>query len=791
MNIPISYQWLKSHFDKEIPSPEEVSTLFMKHLCEVEGAEQKGDDTIFDLKIMPDRGHDLLAHRGIAHEVSVLAGVPMKEKAQKEISIAQVTPLRVAVENAKLCPRYMGRVIEGVRVTESPAWLRERLESVGQRSINNIVDITNYVMLELGQPMHAFDMGKLARTEDGAISLVVRPAEVGEQMMTLDNKDLSLISDTLVIADTKRVLAIAGVKGGKGAGVNEGTTAIVFEAANFDAVSTRKTSARVGIRTDSSRRFEHDISPALAGEAMSLATELLIEMCPDAKVGEVVDVLARPLKNYKVGIALSELNGILGTTLSDKEVKDILARLGFVYEVVDDPRTQVVVMAPTLVDKPYKFGASVLYDAPEAFDCASFTAYLWKEAGVAIPRMSVDQLVFGDEVILESAQPGDLIFSNSGTDNIYYESKEWMKGTKVPEGVDHVGLYLGDGKLIHASRYNKNGVALESVAESARFRNIVGVRRIAIPAEPRYVVTVPLERLDLRIKEDLAEEIGRVYGFDKIISAPLSDITFDARILKSYHYANVIRDTLVAQGFSEVFTYSFQNEGEFAVANPIAEDKGFLRPSLHQGLMKALELSRYNAPLLGLDEIKIFEIGKVYPGVMKEELSCGVGAYVAKSMKQSKREERTKEIFNEVRQAIEDVLGVKINDTQTSDAIHFNLGALLEKLPEPKSPAPFKAVSVRYEKSSAYPFMLRDIAMWAQDITQDEILAIIRTEGTDLLVRDRLFDVFTKEFDGVSKTSYAFNLVFQSPDRTLSDVEINEVMARITEKLSARGLEVR
>ena len=791
MNIPISYQWLKSHFDKEIPSPEEVSTLFMKHLCEVEGAEQKGDDTIFDLKIMPDRGHDLLAHRGIAHEVSVLAGVPMKEKAQKEISIAQVTPLRVAVENAKLCPRYMGRVIEGVRVTESPAWLRERLESVGQRSINNIVDITNYVMLELGQPMHAFDMGKLARTEDGAISLVVRPAEVGEQMMTLDNKDLSLISDTLVIADTKRVLAIAGVKGGKGAGVNEGTTAIVFEAANFDAVSTRKTSARVGIRTDSSRRFEHDISPALAGEAMSLATELLIEMCPDAQVGEVVDVLARPLKNYKVGIALSELNGILGTTLSDKEVKDILARLGFVYEVVDDPRTQVVVMAPTLVDKPYKFGASVLYDAPEAFDCASFTAYLWKEAGVAIPRMSVDQLVFGDEVILESAQPGDLIFSNSGTDNIYYESKEWMKGTKVPEGVDHVGLYLGDGKLIHASRYNKNGVALESVAESARFRNIVGVRRIAIPAEPRYVVTVPLERLDLRIKEDLAEEIGRVYGFDKIISAPLSDITFDARILKSYHYANVIRDTLVAQGFSEVFTYSFQNEGEFAVANPIAEDKGFLRPSLHQGLMKALELSRYNAPLLGLDEIKIFEIGKVYPGVMKEELSCGVGAYVAKSMKQSKREERTKEIFNEVRQAIEDVLGVKINDTQTSDAIHFNLGALLEKLPEPKSPAPFKAVSVRYEKSSAYPFMLRDIAMWAQDITQDEILAIIRTEGTDLLVRDRLFDVFTKEFDGVSKTSYAFNLVFQSPDRTLSDVEINEVMARITEKLSARGLEVR
>lgn len=819
MNIPISYQWLKSHFDKEIPTPEEVAALFMKHLCEVEGTEAKGDDTIFDLKIMPDRGHDLLAHKGIAHEVSVLSGVPLKSQKLKAESQKSdtVTPLRVTVENPNLCPRYMGRVVENVRVTESPVWLRERLESVGQRSINNIVDITNYVMLELGQPMHAFDMGKLApleartekqteehnktmtgnekpltglaRAEDGAIEIFVRAAKVGEQMMTLDNKDLTLTSDTLVIADKERVLAIAGVKGGKGASVDEGTTAIVFEAANFDAVSTRKTSARVGIRTDSSRRFEHDISPALAGEAMSLATEFLLEMCPDAKVGEIVDVLARPLKNYKVGIALSELNGILGTTLSDREVKDILLRLGFAYEVVTDPRAQVVAMAPTLVDKPYKFGASVLYDAPEAFDCASFTAYLWKEAGVAIPRISVDQLVFGEEITLDSAQPGDLIFSNSGTDNIYYESKEWMKRTKVPEGVDHVGLYLGDGKLIHASRYNENGVAIESVSGSAGFKNIVGVRRIAVPAEPRYVVTVPLERLDLRIKEDLAEEIGRVYGFDKIISAPLSDITFDARVLKSYHYANIIRDTLAAQGFSEVFTYSFQNEGEFAVANPIAEDKGFLRKDLSVGLAQSLVLNARNAPLLGLDDIKIFEIGNVFPAVMTEKLSCAIGIELTKGGK--KKDALTRAALEKVHGVIMTALGVDIEGTFTANVFEFDLGALLEKLPEPKSSAPFKAVSVRYEKPSAYPFMLRDIAMWAQEVTQDEILAIIRKEGADLLVRDRLFDVFTKDLNGVAKTSYAFNLVFQSPDRTLSDGEINEIMTRITEKLSARGLEVR
>lgn len=790
MNIPISYKWLASHFGNNIPSPEDVSTLFMKHLCEVEGMEKRGEDIIFDLKIMPDRGHDLLAHRGIARELSVLAGVPMKNGSIEKFSLSQVTLLRVSVADNKLCPRYMGRVIEGVHVGESPAWLRERLESVGQRSINNIVDITNYVMLELGQPMHAFDIDKLARAKDGSVDIMVRKAKDDERMVTLDNKDIVLTSDTLVISDSVRVLAVAGVKGCKDAGVDKNTTAIVFEAANFDAVSTRKTSSRVGIRTDSSRRFEHDISPALSSGAMDLATELLLEICPSAKVGDVVDVLARPLKNYKVGIALSELNGILGTALSHKDVQDILARLGFEYETIVNPFADVVTRAQVLVGKPYKYGASVLHDAPDVFDCASFTSYLWKEAGVAVPRISVDQFVFGEAVSFEALQPGDLIFSNSGTENIYYESIEWMKGTKVPEGVDHVGLYLGEGKLIHASRYNESGVAVEPIAESARFKNIVGMRRIAISVEPRFVVTIPFERLDLRIKEDLAEEIGRVYGFDKITPVPLSDITFEAQILKSYHYANLIRDTLVARGFSEVFTSSFQNDGKFAVANPIAEDKGFLRKDLSAGLEQSLVLNAYNGPFLGLHSIKIFEIGNVFPAIMKEKLSCAIATYPVLSVK--KKAVLVHEVLEGVRSGLSEVLGIEVNGVFTENVFEFDLGALLEKLPEPKTSSPFKAVSAHYEKPSAYPFMLRDIAVWASgETTKEDIFAIIRTEGGDLLVRDRLFDVFEKDFGGTKKTSYAFNLVFQSHERTLSDVEINEVMARITEKLSEQGLEVR
>ncbi|MEK7460466.1 MAG: phenylalanine--tRNA ligase beta subunit-related protein [Patescibacteria group bacterium] len=790
MNIPISYSWLRSHFDQDIPSPEEISTLFMERLCEVEGIEKKNNDIIFDLKIMPDRGHDLLCHNGIAREISVIASIPIKTLQTFKGSISNVAKLNISVSDNNLCPRYMGRVIENVKVGESPSWLRERLLSVGQRSINNVVDITNFVMLELGQPMHAFDMTKLIKEDDGITTIFVRSAKDGEKITTLDGKDIVLTPETLVIADGKQALAIAGVKGGKDAGVDETTTSIVLESANFNAVQTRKTSQRVGIRTDSSKRFEHDISPALAEDAMDLATALLVELCPDAKVGEVVDIKTREIKHYKVGFAVSEINSILGTTLNEKDINELLGRVGFVYDIVLDSEAQIVAMAQTLIGKSYKYGASVQYDSQYAFDCSSLTSYLFVEAGVAIPRMTVDQLVFGKEISQDEMKAGDLIFSNSGVDKIHYESIEWMKGTKVPEGVDHVGLYLGDGKVIHASRYNKEGVAVENLKESERFKNIVGVRRIEFPHEPRFVVTIPHVRLDLRIKEDMAEELGRIYGYGAILDENLPHMAFTPHPLKAYYDANIIRDTLVSRGFSEVYTYSFQNEGMFAVANPIAEDKGFLRKDLATGLSQSLVLNTRNAPLLGQDDIKIFEIGKVFPGVMVEKLSCAIGIELTKAGK--KKDALTRTALEEAVQVVSKVLGVEIAGTYTKNTFEFDLDVLLEKLPLLEVGAPFKAVSVRYEKPSVYPFMLRDIAMWAKvGASQDEILSIIRTEGGALLVRDRLFDVFTKDFDGISKTSYAFNLVFQSYEKTLSDDEVNEVMKRITDKLSAHGLEVR
>ncbi|MBI3634099.1 MAG: phenylalanine--tRNA ligase subunit beta [Candidatus Yonathbacteria bacterium] len=644
MNISISYNWLKSHFDKDIPNSGEFVGILTKNLAEVEGVEIRGDDTIFDIKIMPDRGHDLLCHKGIAREVSVLSGVPLKNEKRKTKNkkSSPATMLRVFVEDVKLCPRYMGLVVENIKVGDSPAWLRTRLESVGQRSINNIVDITNFVMLEIGQPMHAFDLGKLATNDKQQTTIEVRKARGGEKITTLDEKEIILTPDTLVIADSNQALAIAGIKGGKDAVVDGATTSIIFEAANFNAVHTRKTAQRVGIRTDSSKRFEHGLSPSLVSDAMSLAVEMLVELCPDAIVGEAIDVYPEPQQEKTITMSVKDINGILGTTLSGDEVEKILNRLDFKNE-----------------------------------------------------------------------------------------------------------------------------------------------RRGEI-----FVVTPPLLRLDLVIKEDIAEEIGRVYGFDKVIDAPLPPLSFTPKPLKEYYYANMIRDTLVAQGFSEVYTSSFQKEGVFAVENPLALDKAFLRKDLATNIKQSLELNTYNAPLLGLDEIKIFEIGKAFPGVMQEKLLCVIGIEMVKTNK--KKAEITREALEQARTLLGEILENPIDGEFSENIFEFDLGAFLDKLPEPKAGEPFTSTSTRYTKFSPYPFMLRDIALWVPEgISVDDVLSVVSSEAGELLRTKKLFDVFTKEFPEGKKTSYAFNLVFQSYEKTLSDEEINSIMERITTTLSAKSWQVR
>jgi len=288
------------------------------------------DDVIFEIdnKSMTNRP-DLWSHYGVAREIAALTG--KKFKTIKPPMILEGNTIKISVKNGAkdLCSRYMAVAMNDVSPIASPEWLRARLEAIGQRSINAIVDLTNYVMFELGQPLHAFDADKIGN-HNGEVALTVRLANAGENFITLDAKKLTLTNTTLAIANDTEILALAGIKGGENSGVDTKTTRVIFEAATFNAGSVRKTSTALGIRTDSSARFEKSLDPHLPAVALRRVVELAQKIWPMATVASiVVDITNFSSTPIIVNLTCSFINERLGVQIEEKKIVNILERLGF------------------------------------------------------------------------------------------------------------------------------------------------------------------------------------------------------------------------------------------------------------------------------------------------------------------------------------------------------------------------------------------------------------------------------------------------------------------------------
>ena len=285
---------------------------------------EKNDIVIeFDNKSLTHRP-DLWGHYGIAREIAAITGEKLKSYEPKvKIPTTGASP-KVEIEDDHLCPRYCGLMIENVTVEQSPDWLKNRLEAIGHGTHNNIVDITNYVMSELGQPMHAFDADEI---ETG---IVVRRAKDKEKITTLDEKEYSLTKDMLVIADHKKPLAIAGVIGGKHSGISEKTATIILESANFNSTSVRRTSTKLNVRTDAVQRFEKAVDPNLAEIAIKKAAELILQICPKAKIaGPVTDKQSFDKKPLTLKLDLNKTRSKIGIPIDNKEIKRIFESLEF------------------------------------------------------------------------------------------------------------------------------------------------------------------------------------------------------------------------------------------------------------------------------------------------------------------------------------------------------------------------------------------------------------------------------------------------------------------------------
>ncbi len=594
--MKISYNWLKWYVP-ELPETDKLSDVFMYHLAEVESVEKLSDgDTLYDLNILPNRAHDLLSHMGMGRELAGQLGLKYNDPTpQYKIPASVPTKLAISVETEN-CRRYMGRIVRGVKVGPSPEWVVKHLASIGQRSINNIVDATNIVLFDCGQPTHAFDLSKLSDEK-----ITIRMAADGEVMTTLDKKDVATKASDMVIADGAGVLALAGVKGGTKAEVGDSTTDIVLEVANFEPATVRKTARRLSIFTDAAKRFENDLSPELAAYGMRELSALIVEMCPEATFEDIVEVYPNPQKPRELVFTASEVEKMLGAAITAVEIEKIFER--------------------------YEFS------------------------------------------------------------------------------------FIREGEI--------------------------------------FKLAVPPLRLDLTGPHDMAEEIGRIVGYDRVVPV-IPKIDFMPKTNEQHMRMSAAREKLLADGYSEVMTYSFVKKGAVEVARG-AKGKEFLRTNLGEGLKAAYEMNRLNAPLLGEDEVKIFEIGSVFLSAESQEIH--VACADKKGIVESTLEEFTRDL------PLEAVTGTH----------------------EPST--------LKFSPWSQYPFIARDVAVWVPAGTApSELIELCKENGTELLVREpRLFDQFTKG----DKTSLAVRMVFQSHERTLTDAEIVAIMGTITEAIRAKGWEPR
>lgn len=337
--MKISYAWLKDFVDLKGVTSQRAAELLTTHSFETEVSEKN----VLNIELLANRVADAASHIGIARELAAILSRKLKFKQFESLSRFKIQDslqdrafglqarFKVNVQTP-YCRRYMAAVLEGVRVAQSPKWMQERLIACGLRPINNLVDATNYAMLETGQPLHVFDKEKIknqsAKSKINEAEIFIREAEQGEKFESLDKQNYILNKGDVVIADNDGILALGGIKGGKKAEIDNNTNRIALESANFDPIAVRKTSARLALKTDSYWRFEHNLSPFLAELGLTRAIELISEIA-GGNATTIIDIYPKPLKEKIITMLHARFQELLGIDLKPYDIIDPLESLGF------------------------------------------------------------------------------------------------------------------------------------------------------------------------------------------------------------------------------------------------------------------------------------------------------------------------------------------------------------------------------------------------------------------------------------------------------------------------------
>jgi phenylalanyl-tRNA synthetase beta chain len=679
--MKLCIEWLREYVDIDIPVDELARRLTDQGVA-VEQYEKVGSDYVIDFEITPNRP-DQLSVFGIAREVKALLRIPIKknpfERASEE---ASSSPMAIEIEDGNDCPRYAGCLVENVTIGSSPDWMQQRLERSGVRALNGIVDITNYVLLETGHPLHAFDAACL---EGGKIR--IRRAKATESLVTLDGTERKLDADILVIADSKKPVALAGIMGGEESEIKPDTKTIFIESAYFNPILIRRAAKKLKITSESSYRFERGADIEAPIPALLRARDLMVELCKGIMKGGITDTyLRQPNAKKKIIFSVEWLNSFLGTNLSSGEISDSL----------------------NAIDLPAE----------------------------------------------------------------------------------------GDAKI---------------------------------------EVSIPSFRRDLEIKEDIAEEVIRMVGFNRIPANDAITLTRIASLPEHDVKVRAIRNYFISCGFDEIVNISFLSNQEIEslhlnlsalpIQNPITSELTHLRSSLVAGLLKTVKKNLS----VGIRDLRGFEIGTAFlkrpdkEGVKEPGRIAGV--LVGNSKYQDWRGENRPYDYYDLKGIIEGLLDhfsipqmvfgpneqqglLRQGSTllmekdrvgfmgqvnkEVGDAFDISKDVLLFEL----ELAPLLghiSFDLHYKELPKFPAVLRDLCLLVPGaVTHHDIESVIRENSNGLVRNIYLFDTYqSKEFDKGLK-SLTYSLTFRSNTETLNDKLVNEAVDKILKQLSERfGIKLR
>jgi phenylalanyl-tRNA synthetase beta chain len=664
MKVPLS--WIREFVDVQATA-EDIGTLMGVRGLALEGLETLGDDVVMDFEVTANRP-DCMSVIGIAREIATAFNLPFNPHTAVQLKVNGAVP--ITIDEPELCCRYVGAVAD-VTIGPSPQWMQDRLTMCGVRPISNIVDITNYVMLEIGQPMHAFDLDKMRQGK-----IVVRKAKPGETMTTLDGKQRTLSGDMLVIADAECAEDIGGVMGGASSEITSATTRLVFEAAYFAPSQIRSTSRKLGLKTEASSRFERGADRTAPPRAMARALQLLEQTGAGKPTGAITDNYPTKYQPKTLRLERQKIAGLLGMQVPDTAVNRILTSLGF-----------------------------------------------------------------------------DIRNATDGWD-----------------------------------------------------------------------VTPPAWRVDMHRQVDLIEEVGRHHGFEHLPATfpgvEQAPPPSDPRIARDRR----ARTALLAMGLSEAISFAFieakkaepflNGQPAIALANPLSELFAVMRPSLLPGLIGAVSHNRRH----GRPDVRLFEIGTRFSPTGETR---GAGfAWTGLATTDHWSGARRPVDFSDMKGAVEQLAHVfkaavtfgeverpyLVPGRAASISVNGNsigvFGQLMPSVGEASDlpaadevyigeldldalSAAAPADTLRAAALPRYPSVQRDVSILVADrLSAETVRGTIRSAAPDTLIHVREFDRYQGKGIPDGKVSLSFRLTFQSPERTLTDDEVQAAMLRIIDALT-------